>query len=214
MIEISTLLLFSLATLALFLSPGPNMAFVLTYGAAYGSRGGIAAALGIAAADVILTVLTATGVTAIVAAWSPSLSIIRYIGVAYLLWLGFKAITSTNKLNVLKAERFSFEVIFRMGLFNCLLNPKALIFFMLFLPQFVMPENGNVTLQLLILGLILSLLGLGFHAMLGVFSAAIQKVFAANKIVTRYQGWFLGIVLFALALRLLLSDSALSKDRT
>jgi threonine/homoserine/homoserine lactone efflux protein len=214
MIELSTLIVFSVATFALFLSPGPNMAFVLTYGAAYGGKGGIAAALGIAAADVILAMLTATGVTAIVASWPPSLTIIRYIGVAYLLWLGLKAITSTNKLNIRKERQRSFAVIFRMGFFNCLLNPKALLFFMLFLPQFVVIERGNVALQLFVLGVILSFLGFGFHAILGVFSAAIQKVFAVNTIVAKYQGWFLGIVMFALALRLFLSDFAISKERT
>ena len=72
MVDLSTLSLFLLAALALFLSPGPNMAFVLSHGIAHGPRGGITAAMGIAVADLVLTLLTATGVTALAAAWPPS----------------------------------------------------------------------------------------------------------------------------------------------
>jgi hypothetical protein len=83
---ITTLSVFLVAALVLFLSPGPNMAFVLSHGIAYGPRGGFAAALGIGAADLVLTALTAMGVTAIVAAWPPAFDILRYIGALYLVW--------------------------------------------------------------------------------------------------------------------------------
>lgn len=91
MIETSTLLIFAGAVMALLLSPGPNMAFVMAHGMTYGLGGGAAAALGIGLADLILTVLTATGVTAVVTAWPPSFDLIRYAGAAYLLWMAYKA---------------------------------------------------------------------------------------------------------------------------
>ena len=77
MISTPTLLLFLAATLALFLSPGPNMAFVLSHAATHGPRGGLAVALGIGLADVVLTVLTATGVAGMVAARIPSFDLRR-----------------------------------------------------------------------------------------------------------------------------------------
>src|SRR5438445_466619 len=92
MVALSTLSVFLVAVLLLFLSPGPNMAFVLSHGIAYGPRGGFAAALGISAADLVLTVLTAMGVTAIVAAWPPAFDILRYIGALYLVWLAVRLI--------------------------------------------------------------------------------------------------------------------------
>src|SRR6478672_12674135 len=94
MIDPGTLSLFLLAVLALFLSPGPNMAFVLSHGVAHGPRGGIAAALGIGAADLVHTLCAATGVTALVAAWPPAFDVLRYVGAAYLLWLAWQAFRS------------------------------------------------------------------------------------------------------------------------
>jgi threonine/homoserine/homoserine lactone efflux protein len=79
MVDFSTLGLFLLAVLTLFLSPGPNRAFVLSHGIAHGPRGGCAAAAGIACADLVLTALTATGITALAAAWPPSFDVTRRV---------------------------------------------------------------------------------------------------------------------------------------
>ena len=90
MIDAGTLLAFVVAVLLLFLSPGPNMFFVLSHG----SRGGLSAAFGIVAADNGLTVLTATAVTALIAALPASFDVLRIAGALYLLWLAFQAIRS------------------------------------------------------------------------------------------------------------------------
>src|SRR6478735_8932479 len=87
MIDGSSFLLFLLAVLALFVSPGPNMAFVLSHGVAMGPRAGFAAGLGIAAADLVHTVCAASGVTALVAAWPPAFDLLRHAGALYLLSL-------------------------------------------------------------------------------------------------------------------------------
>ncbi|MGT2490244.1 LysE family translocator [Cupriavidus basilensis] len=93
MIELATLSVFAAAVMVLLLSPGPNMAFVI--GARHHlrtRRRHPAAALGIAAADLVLTVLTATGITAVIAAWPPAFDLIRYAGALYLLWMACKAL--------------------------------------------------------------------------------------------------------------------------
>ena len=102
MIDAGTLLAFVVAVLLLFLSPGPNMFFVLSHCIAHGSRGGLAAAFGVVAAD-ILTVLTATGVTALIAALPALFDVLRVAGVLYLLWLAFQAIRSQGAA---EAERW------------------------------------------------------------------------------------------------------------
>ena len=84
MIDLQTLLLFSVAVLALLASPGPNMAFLLSHGLSHGARGGLGVAFGIFLADLILTALTAMGVTAAITAWAPSFDIMRYLGAIYL----------------------------------------------------------------------------------------------------------------------------------
>jgi threonine/homoserine/homoserine lactone efflux protein len=206
MIEPTTYGLFLLAVLTLFLSPGPNMAFVLSHGVAHGTRGGLAAALGIGLADVFFTILTATGITALVAAWPPSFDILRYAGALYLVWLAINAIRHPGGIGTLERQNDSFSKIVRRATINNLLNPKALLFYLVFLPQFVKIQNGNVPLQILFLGLSLTIAGVLFNILLGAFSGQVGTFLKHNPNAAKYQGWFLGVVLFALAVRLVLLE--------
>ncbi|MDP9519403.1 LysE family translocator [Pseudomonas protegens] len=203
--DLSTLSIFLGAVLLLLLSPGPNMAFVISHGAAYGWRGGVASGLGIGAADIGLTLLTATGVTAVVASWPPAFDLLRYAGVAYLLWLAWKALAGNGALNLVDAVRVPLSTVFVRALCNSLLNPKALLFFMVFLPQFVRPDHGSIALQLVVLGLLLTLVSGIFHTSLGIFGALLTRSFSGTTArFARLQSWLLAAVLLALALRLAL----------
>ena len=206
MIGLMTLFLFSVAVLTLLLSPGPNMAFVLSHGVACGRRGGLAAAGGIALADVLLTVLTATGITAAVAAWPPSFDVLRYLGAAYLLWLAYIALRSDGAMVLNQATLPTSGKVFRMAMLNCLLNPKALLFFMVFLPQFVNPQAGSISLQITLLGLWLTLIAFVFHVTLGTFAGQIGQLLERHPSAAAAQRWVLASVLGALALRLLLIE--------
>ena len=213
MIDTSTLLLFLLAVLTLFISPGPNMAFVMSHGMAYGPRGALAAALGIGSADVVLTALTATGVTAMVFAWSPSFDVLRIAGAAYLLWLALK--TWRAPVNALppgsSTAEPEFHSIAKRAMLGSLLNPKALMFFMVFLPQFVRPEKGSIALQLVTLGLVLSLASVVFNGVLGTFSGQIGAMIQRHPRAASPQKWLLGGVLAALDLRIFLTERPLSR---
>ncbi|MCO7574022.1 LysE family translocator [Pseudomonas chlororaphis] len=203
--DLSTLSIFLGAVLLLLLSPGPNMAFVISHGAAYGWRGGVASGLGIGAADIGLTLLMATGVTAVVASWPPAFDLLRYAGVAYLLWLAWKALACNGALNLVDAVRVPLSTVFVRALYNSLLNPKALLFFMVFLPQFVRPDHGSIALQLVVLGLLLTLVSGIFHTSLGIFGALLARSFSGTTArFARLQSWLLAAVLLALALRLAL----------
>ncbi|WP_431094690.1 LysE family translocator [Polaromonas aquatica] len=206
MIDAGTLSLFVLAVLALFASPGPNMAFVLSQGLTHGVRGGFAAALGISAADLVHTLCAATGVTALVATWPPSFDVLRYAGALYLLWLAWQALRPAGARSAAEAQPAGFARIVRMALLNNLVNPKALLFFMVFLPQFVNPARGDVTLQLLVLGVLLSAMALVFNTMLGAFSGQIGRRLQARPGAAKFQRGFLAFVMAGLALRLLLLD--------
>lgn len=207
MIGLATLSLFLLAVLALFLSPGPNMAFVLSHGVAHGPRGGLAAAVGISAADLVHTLFAATGVTALVAAWPPSFDLLRYAGALYLLWLAAQAVRGGGLPRIGgQARPAGFGRIVRMALLNNLVNPKALLFFMVFLPQFVDPSRGSVPLQLLQLGAVLSLAALGFNTLLGACSGQVGRWLQARPGAARWQGGLLAAVMLGLAVRLLFLD--------
>lgn len=206
LIELQTLLLFSLAVMALLISPGPNMAFLLSHGISHGARGGLAVAFGIFFADLLLTALTAMGVTAVITAWPPSFDILRYFGAAYLLWLAIQTIRLRGVSRVEEKCKATTLEICRMAVLNSLLNPKALLFFMVFLPQFVTPEHGNVPLQLFLLGFTLACIALVFHSVLGLASGKFGAFFARSSAKGRYFGWLHCGLFIGLAVRLLLLE--------
>jgi len=201
--DLQTLLVFSGAIGLLLLSPGPNMAFVLSHCVAYGRRGATAVALGIAFADSILTVLTATGVTGLVAAWPPSFDIIRYCGAFYLLWMAYKTLQNGGLGKAQIEQGISTQAIFWRATLNSLLNPKALLFFIIFLPQFVKPDADRIAQQLLVLGALLTILALIFHLVLGIFGHSVSRIFYASNHISRLQPRLLAGMLTLLAARLL-----------
>jgi len=202
MIDLATLAVFSGAVLLLLLSPGPNMAFVVSHGVTHGWRGGMASALGIGVADVLWTALTATGVTALVASWPPSFDVIRYAGVVYLLWLVFKTLQKRPVPNAGHIDRVPLGRVFLQAMLNSLLNPKALLFFVVFLPQFVRPEAGDIAVQLMVLGGVLTVIAAVFHGLLGIFGGALSRFFARRSQGAWLQKWGLATVLTVLAVRL------------
>lgn len=202
MIELSTLSIFSAAVLLLLLSPGPNMTFVLAHGVTYGMRGGAAAALGIGVADLILTALTATGVTAAVNAWPPSFDVIRYAGAAYLLWMAFKALRQPGRLGAAGAPQRSLASVAGRAMLNSLLNPKALLFFVVFLPQFVDPRHGPIAAQLIELGCVLTAISTVFHLLLGAAGGTVQRLVSRHARAAMLQSRGLAAVLVLLAVRL------------
>ncbi|ABX17085.1 LysE family translocator [Burkholderia multivorans] len=202
MIDTSTLLIFSGAVMSLLLSPGPNMAFVMAHGMAYGLGGGAAAALGIGLADLILTLLTATGVTAMVAAWPPSFDVIRYAGAAYLLWMAYKAMRRPGELGRVAASQATLRSVFVRAALNSLLNPKALLFFMVFLPQFADRGKGAVGHQLIVLGCVLTAISTVFHTLLGSVGGSVRRFLGRHACAAKLQSRGLAALLVLLAVRL------------
>lgn len=203
MIDLQTLLLLCGAVMLLLFTPGPNMAFVMSHGFTYGWRGGLAVALGIGAADILLTILTATGVTGLVAAWPPSFDIIRYLGAVYLLWMAWKALQVSKLGKSVIDNKVSLRAVFVRATLNSLLNPKALLFFIVFLPQFVAPAKGEIAQQLIVLGLVLTLIALVFHAVLGACGGTLSRWFAGKQGVGKLQSRLLAGVLTLMAVRLM-----------
>ncbi|UGQ46364.1 LysE family translocator [Massilia endophytica] len=187
------LIMFCGAVTLLLLSPGPNMAFVLAHSSAYGRSAGVAAAFGIGAADIILTLLTVAGFTSLVAAWPAAMATIRYAGACYLLYMAWRALAARSK--PLDGELGSGAVFWR-AVVNNLLNPKAILFFLVFIPQFVDPETASPAGQLLVLGLLLTAISTVFHTALA---------FAGGVLRFPGQRYLLAAVLLLLALRLLIS---------
>lgn len=203
MLDAANVYFFVLASLLLLILPGPNMAFVTSHAIAHGWRGGTAAALGISFADLLMTAMVSAGVGAVVMSWAPAFELLRIAGAGYLLWLAWQALRSPAAPKGNGAALRSLKNIFVRGILNSLLNPKALLFFMVFLPQFVSVQNGHVTVQLLLLGTLLATIALAFHVSLGLCAAKIGKALRKQGN-SRLGNYAFAAVMAGLAARLLL----------
>ena len=210
-VDSATLWLFAAAVLVLLASPGPNMAFILAHSIAFGPRGGVAAAAGIGCADLVMTLLTVLGVTTAIAAWPLSFDVLRYAGTAYLLYLAFKALQpASHDSGHAKSPEGSVPKVFMKAMGGSLINPKPMLFFMVFLPQFVNPQRGLVASQLVVLGLTLAVLAFVFHAILGLCAGYLGR--NAQSFLQRYpqvatlRRWGLAAAMTALATYLFFTE--------
>jgi len=148
---------FLAAALLLDLAPGPDLAFILGHTARSGKRHGTAATLGIWVGVLCHITLAAVGLSAIIAASAEAFAVVKWIGVAYLFWLGLQALRSTGGSFTAQrpASVIGLRRVFGQGILVNVLNPKVAIFFLAFLPQFVVAGAGPIWIQLLVHGVLI-----------------------------------------------------------
>jgi threonine/homoserine/homoserine lactone efflux protein len=207
--DATSLYLFIVAALLLLIVPGPNMAIVSSHAIAHGWRAGLAAALGISLADVLMTVMVSAGLGALVMSWAPAFDLLRWAGACYLMWLAWQALKTPPADTDTQATQAPFRKIFVRATLNSLLNPKALLFFMVFLPQFVTVGASSVTAQLMFLGLLLALIALIFHSLLGFCAGRLHGRLRKGLISKRLGAYGFAVVMTALAARLLVLNRPL-----
>lgn len=145
-------LAFVLATSVLILMPGPNVALIVANSMAYGTRFGLLTVAGTSTAMVVQLALTWLGMTALLGAMAGVFEWVRWVGVAYLLWLGVRQWrAAVVDLSAVRAQPRSARAIFWRGALVSLTNPKTLLFYGAFFPQFVTPRGGPVWAQVLVL---------------------------------------------------------------
>ncbi|MDE2200735.1 MAG: LysE family translocator [Rhodospirillales bacterium] len=138
--ELHLYLGFLLASTVLFLIPGPNVALIVANSVAYGTRYGLLTMAGTASAMVVQLAVTAAGMAALLGAMAGWFEVVRWIGVAYLLWLGLRQWRApAGDLSLVRAQPRSPAGIFLRGLLVSLTNPKTLFFYGAFFPQFIVP---------------------------------------------------------------------------
>ena len=148
--ETSTLLLFAASAVALVLIPGPNLVYIVTRSIEAGPRAGVASVLGVEAGALVHVTAAAVGLSALLASSDVAFEAVRWAGVAYLVYLGVRALRSSPDAEAPRAT--GLRRTFLEGMFVNLLNPKVGVFFLAFLPQFVDPAQGAAATQVLILG--------------------------------------------------------------
>nr|WP_300307876.1 LysE family translocator [Halomonas sp.] len=202
---------FLIAATLLNLSPGPDMAFILGQTAKHGRRGGFAAMFGVWSGAGVHVLMAALGLSAILATSATAFSIVKWVGAAYLVWLGIQALRARpaaegqeqQALPVLRPAN-----IYRQGILISLLNPKVAIFFLAFLPQFVVPGAGPVSLQLALHGFLIIAVAAVIEPPLVIAGARLVGALKGNQRLGLWCERGLGALFVALGVKLAMSSRA------
>jgi threonine/homoserine/homoserine lactone efflux protein len=198
---------FLLAAVLVTASPGPDNLMVLGMGMSKGRAQGIAFGLGCALGCLSHTLLAVVGVSAVIAASPLAFTLLKWVGGAYLVWLGVQALRSSGggqvATTVVSPQPLS--TLFFKGMFANAINPKVVLFFLSFLPQFVVPGQGQVGLQLGLLGLLFTLQAALLFGLLGYFAGTVGQWLNRQPRAGLWLDRLAGVVFVGLGLRLLTS---------
>jgi threonine/homoserine/homoserine lactone efflux protein len=205
--DLTTLGFFLLATITLNLTPGPDMLYVIARSVGQGRRAGVVSALGIGGGTLVHMFAVAFGLATLLRSVPVAYEAVKYIGAAYLLYLGVRILLTKERRNEetrLRTE--SYARIFRQGVITNVLNPKVALFFLAFLPQFLDPQRGPIFWQVILLGLIFNTSGTLVNSAVALLSGSVGNRLRANPRLSRVQRWFTGTVFIALAARLAIPE--------
>ena len=200
-----TIVILTISVLAMLMTPGPDMMLVLGRGVGQGYRVAQATAVGIASAGLVQLPLLAFGLSEFVSSMPWLLDLIRLIGAAYLMYLGFKFLKNSNVSRPLtpRSQTTIRRAVFD-GMLANLMNPKVIVFQLAFLPQFVDPQAGPIWSQLLVLGLVMKICGFAVMSIVALTSGQIGKWMSHHPNWLINQERFVGVILIATGLRLLM----------
>ncbi|HXZ10282.1 MAG TPA: LysE family translocator [Paraburkholderia sp.] len=206
MVSAHLLVLFIVALVIVYAVPGPDMALVMQTSIGRGVRSGFAAAGGLAVARATHVTLSACGVAALLKSAPWLYDVVRYGGAIYLAWVAVQIFRSPvfalPSGDAAPSGRYPLRAAFTRGLLTNLLNPKALLFCSVLLPQFIRPQEGAVFVQVTQLGVILLIVGACFDAVYAIGSARIAHWLRAHPVAQTVQRWTFSAALIGFALRL------------
>ncbi|NND49510.1 MAG: LysE family translocator [Rhizobiales bacterium] len=196
---------FTLASVVLIITPGPDMTLFLGKTLTQGQSAGMAAMLGATAGNVVHTLLAAFGISALLAASPSAFAALKFAGAIYLLWLAFSAIRhgSALRLDRARVEARPIRQVFLTGVAINLLNPKIILFFVTFLPQFIETGDEHARGKLLFLGLYMIALALPSCAAMIIAASRIARLVQRSPLVTRVIDWLFASVFAGFAVVLL-----------
>ena len=206
--DLPVLAAYLVASVVLGLTPGPDMTFFLSKTVAQSRRAGFAAFSGASVGIFIHSVLVAAGLSVVLAASATAFTILKFVGAAYLAYLAFDAIRHGSSLSLDKrGKREALRAVFLKGLLVNLLNPKVIIFFVTFLPQFVSASDPHAPGKMLFLGLAFMAVNIPVCSAFILAADRIALLLKGSSRATRIVDWLFATVLGAFAVRLLLTHS-------
>ena len=197
---------FLLTTLVIVATPGTGVLYTLAAGLARGARASVVAAVGCTLGTVPHIVAAITGVAALMHASAVAFSVLKYLGVAYLLYMAWTTLRDRSELAVDDAAPVSDRRVIAGGVLMNLLNPKLTIFFFAFLPQFVPAGASGATLRMLELSAIFMAVTFAVFAVYGICAAGVRRQVAARPRIVLWMRRTFGAAFVALAGRLALAE--------
>jgi threonine/homoserine/homoserine lactone efflux protein len=199
---------FALTALLLNLTPGNDMLYVAARSTSQGSKAGIVSSLGIMAGCMVHIVAAMFGLSAIIAKSAIAFDIIKYIGAAYLIYLGVRGIISKRKKLQIDTtiQRRSLKNIFWQGVLTNMLNPKVALFFLAFLPQFINVHEEKTSMQILFLGTWFNVGGTLVNIIVSLLFGKIGKWLSNSSTFIHWQERITGTILIALGIKVALSS--------
>lgn len=209
MLDFQTIILFSAASFALAITPGPDMLLVAARSAAQGRWAGIVTQLGISAGSMFHAVILALGLSQLFLAVPYAYDLVRFLGAAYLLYLAWQTIRSKGGFASRSANPndLSMSVIFKQGFFSNVLNPKVALFYLALFPQFLNPENGAIGLQIMVLSIIFVAIDFAVHLVVIWLAGSVRSLPFGRLGFAKWSKYFLGMVFGGLAAKLVFDGS-------
>lgn len=206
LIEQSQLIYFVVASAALTFLPGPDILFVITQSISQGKKAGIATASGLCTGVLAHTTAAALGVSALVYKSALAFEIVKYAGVAYLLYLAWHALKESEDLvSSAPVRETDVFALYRRGIFMNVLNPKVALFFLAFLPQFVNIDSGSVPMQMIFLGIVFMVQAWLIFSAVSVFAGTIGERITQKPGVGKYINWGKAGIYTCIGIKLALS---------
>jgi len=196
--------LFLLATLVFIITPGMDTIFVLNKSINQGRSAGIYSALGVNAGILVHTLFASLGLSVIIAQSAIAFSLVKYLGAAYLIYLGVRSLLSKEKsfdLQNISSVSVSGWDNFKSGLITNVLNPKVALFFLSFFPQFVQKEAIGSALPFVLLGSTYAVLGLIYYCILAISMNLFSNRIKGNNRIRGVMNKFSGIVFILMGIK-------------
>ena len=203
----TTLIAFAAVALAMVLTPGPNMIYLISRSITQGATAGLVSLAGVALGFVFYMLCAAFGLTAIVFAVPYAYDALRFAGAAYLAWLAWQAVKPGGRspFEVRKLPVDSPRRLFVIGFLTNLLNPKIAMLYLALLPQFIDPAQ-SVLSQSIVLGTVQIAVSVAVNSMIAIAAGSIATFLVTRPKWLLVQRWLMGTVLGALALRMALES--------
>ncbi len=200
--EFHNILFYILSVILLALMPGPDIIFVITQGITKGAKEALFVSLGLGAGCIIHAALASFGIAIIFQKSDFAFNILKYFGAFYLLYLAYKTYKNADKTVI--SEEKAAKYGFKKGLLMNLLNPKVILFFLAFLPQFTSADASHKGLYMFMLGIIFMIISTSVFCIVSILSSYLNKIFIQNtKLMTKINklsAFILGILAIILLL--------------